>query len=777
MPARFPARALLLLLTVLRPALLGAQGRPSIAGRISDARNGAALPEARVEVVVEDMVFVAESDARGDYRLLDVPSGIHALRVLRDGYQPVRVPEVWVRPGKVEQVDVALEPGPRALGEVVVTAAPRLMGTTLSAHELTVERSLRYAATFFDPARLATNYAGVATTNDQANHFSVRGNGPATNAWLLEGAEIVNPNHLTNAGTASDRPTLSGGGTTILSAQMLGASRLLTGGFGAEYGNALGGIMDVRLRRGTAERRAYTLQAGLIGIDLSAEGPFREGAGGTYLVNYRYSTLGLLGAMGVALGDEDIGFKDLSFHVSLPLGQRAVLSLFGLGGASTTTFAAPADTAERSTDKDWTNVDYTGRMGATGATLFWNVGANTTWRTTVALSESVQRRTEDLLAADDAVVFTADDALAERKLSAVSQLRGRVGDAPWLVGVTAMERTVRKRLLLGDTVAVLQLRPHARIALPLAQGVQAELGLAYAHATRWTGVWEPRATLRFAHGRGSTALSAGQRSQLPQVQSFVVRTFPGAPDNAAVGPTVLQEVVLGHERQVGAAGAVKVELFHQHLRDVPLGDAAFYVPPFNENGSVVNAWDEVLIMPLSNHGEALNQGVELTLDRSFRNDWFMQVNATGLDARYRDYDGSWRSARWNTSVMTNAMFGREFEKHREGLTRSWGVSGRVNVMGGQRLTPIDTLRSAAFGYTVFDVARPFADQAPVFHRVDLRVYLKRERPGRTGMWALDLLNATNARNVSFRYYDQRLRQVVTKYQLGLIPNLSYRIEF
>jgi hypothetical protein len=52
-----------------------------------------------------------------------------------------------------------------------------------------------------------------------------------------------------------------------------------------------------------------------------------------------------------------------------------------------------------------------------------------------------------------------------------------------------------------------------------------------------------------------------------------------------------------------------------------------------------------------------------------------------------------------------------------------------------------------------------------------------DRKGRTGLWALDLQNVTGARNAAFRYFDFRKHEVITKYQLGLIPNLSYRIEF
>ena len=66
---------------------------------------------------------------------------------------------------------------------------------------------------------------------------------------------------------------------------------------------------------------------------------------------------------------------------------------------------------------------------------------------------------------------------------------------------------------------------------------------------------------------------------------------------------------------------------------------------------------------------------------------------------------------------------------------------------------------------------------PDYYRIDLRVYLKKDRDGRTGMWSVDLQNVTNAQNVQYRYYDLRKGEVVTKYQLGIIPNLSYRIEF
>ena len=90
----------------------------------------------------------------------------------------------------------------------------------------------------------------------------------------------------------------------MFSAQLLDNSSLLTGSFPAGYGNALGGIMDMNLRNGNRHRHEFTAQAGLLGLDLAAEGPLFQEGKNSYLVNYRYSTVGLLGQMGISFGDE-----------------------------------------------------------------------------------------------------------------------------------------------------------------------------------------------------------------------------------------------------------------------------------------------------------------------------------------------------------------------------------------------------------------------------------------------------------------------------------------
>lgn len=759
-----------------------AQTTSSLSGTVTDATTAAPLSGATVQVFVSDTSYGTSCDAQGRFRFAALPTGIHRVRARYVGYRPVELAEVWVRSGKEERVELALASGAEELGEVLIRVAVPQRMDAIGTQLLTQEQTLRYPATFFDPARLAMSYAGVASTNDQANHFSVRGNGPASNAWLLEGAEIVNPNHLANAGTQSDLPTLTGGGTTILSAQMLGTSRLLMGSMAAPYGNALGGIMDLQLRPGSTARRGFTVQAGLIGMDLSAEGPFKKEGRGSYLVNYRYSTLGLLSAAGVDLGDEAITFQDLSFNVSLPIKERSVLTIFGMGGTSSNRFDAK-DSTEWEYEKDSQDIDYTAKVGAAGLTFKHRIGERTTWNTTAVISENDQERTlQEDVRINNSFLFTLRDtaALRERKLSVVTHLRTALGARSALhAGISGMERTVQKQFLfLEETTTGWLLRPFARLEHSLAEHLHMDISVAYAHWTgNGSGCVEPRFALRMELGdRDQLALAAGQRSQLPAVQNYAqfvpwtwvdpVHRFQNM-NNTQLDLVRSQDVELAYEHAFRPYTRLRGSAFVQQTSNVPVGTP--YQGANSSGYSLANEWDKVYYFPLASKGQALNVGGQVALERTVYRNIFYQVNATVFNATYTDHSGKTYDSRWNTGMIGNAVLGKEFVKQKEGRKRTWGVNGRVNATGGQRYTP-PAINSG-------EVVRPYSAQYNTFYRVDLRIYLKRERAGHTGMWSLDLLNLTNAKNEAYRYFDDRKGEMVTKYQLGLIPNLSYRIEF
>ena len=255
---------------------LGQNLTQTIRGAIYDSYNH--NPLHRASVAIFDSEVGTTTDVNGNYRLENVPVGRYSLQVSFIGYETLVIAEVLLESGKELVLDISLKESSSSLKEVVVksTASNSRNKILPSAEILTIEETLRLPATFYDPARLAFSYAGVTTNNDQANHMIIRGNSPNSMSWRLEGVEIVNPNHTSNAGTSSDRPSQNGGGVNMLSAQLLGNSTFMRGAFPSQYGNALSGIMDMNLRKGNNETHEFTGQIGVIGIDLAAEGPLSK---------------------------------------------------------------------------------------------------------------------------------------------------------------------------------------------------------------------------------------------------------------------------------------------------------------------------------------------------------------------------------------------------------------------------------------------------------------------------------------------------------------------
>lgn len=243
------------LLIALHPLCSFAQApTASLRGQVVDAFTSDALPAATISLLPGGVALRTTSDSSGSFVLHDVPVGHYTLRVAIAGYDTLEVPEVWMRSGKETEQRVELTPKINVLGSVTVSAMGREELSMLGVRPFTVEQSLRWPATFYDPSRLVAAFPGVTQVDDGTNHLSIRGNSPNSTAYTLEGAEIVNPNHLTNGGTPTDLPTLSGGGQSILSAQVLGTSQLLDGVLPTSKDNALGGILDMHLRNGKIGR-------------------------------------------------------------------------------------------------------------------------------------------------------------------------------------------------------------------------------------------------------------------------------------------------------------------------------------------------------------------------------------------------------------------------------------------------------------------------------------------------------------------------------------------
>jgi len=213
-------------------------------------------PLAGATVTINPLGRSVITDISGVFRFNNIPVGTYRINVSFTGFKEGVAENITVNSGKETVINVSLETMIHTESAVIVKAGskknkPLNDMSAVSARAFTVEETQKYAAAVNDPLRMATGFAGVFAADDGNNSVVIRGNSPTGLLWRMEGMDIPNPNHFSTPGN-------SGGGISILSSQLLSNSDFITAAFAAEYGNALSGVFDLKLRKGNNEKREYT---------------------------------------------------------------------------------------------------------------------------------------------------------------------------------------------------------------------------------------------------------------------------------------------------------------------------------------------------------------------------------------------------------------------------------------------------------------------------------------------------------------------------------------
>jgi hypothetical protein len=106
-----------------------------------------------------------------------------------------------------------------------------------------------------------------------------------------------------------------------------------------------------------------------------------------------------------------------------------------------------------------------------------------------------------------------------------------------------------------------------------------------------------------------------------------------------------------------------------------------------------------------------------------------------------------------------------------------GLNAKLIWSGGKRQTPIDLEASIEEGETVLEKNEPFSVQNKDYLRLDLGVRLHFYKKRAEHVISLDVQNVTNRLNTWIQTYDAENETIIDYPMAGLIPILSYRIEF
>jgi hypothetical protein len=774
-----------------------AQGNgQKVEGVVLDAFTNAPLIGAIVQLKdeKEQTVQGTTTDKNGEFFIENVPAGRWNFEISYLGYRAAVLSSIMINAGQNNYLRILLEEQVSQLKEVTIKSTvdkSRSLNenATVSARMFTKEETERFAGSLGDPARMVANYAGVQSVNDQRNDIVIRGNSPAGVLWRLEGVEIANPNHFGAQGT-------TGGPVSMLNNNLLATSDFFSSAFPAEFGNALSGVFDLRMRLGNKNRFSGTGQVGFNGFEVGLEGPIWFGDGkprGSFIANYRYSTLGLLHLMGFNFGTGTAipKYQDFSTIVHVPTVRAGSFKFIGLLGKSAIELGRSFDEEEALAFNSLAQAtDYKSSLSVYALTHDIGIGTNSFLKTIVSyqrFNTSVLVDTIDYINEVYSLRYGAVD--NEDRITASVQFKHRFNSKN---NITAGFNSTTFLTSIKDSAfnsadgrfytifdinnktstllrAYTTWQHHFTNQLTLNAGVHGQF-----YGLNKELIGEPRIGLRWRFmPKQSLNIGYGLHSQiLPRAFYFYTGDqYAGVTvDNTKVKSTRSHHVVLGHDFLFAKDFRVKTELYYQYLYNVLISPTYPQWSSLNEGAN----FGSMLPDTVSNKGKGQNMGIEVTFEKFFSKGYYILTTVSLFNSQYKGSDNVWRNTVFNAQYILNLLGGYELKL---GKAHFLNFSVRGTWAGGNPYIPIDLDASKAVGMEVLDWDRAFTVKNPDYLRIDIRLSYKLALKKVSQEFAVDFQNILNRKNIFGRYYNPTTKSVGIITQIGFTPMFLYRIMF
>ena len=614
-------------------------------------------------------------------------------------------------------------------------------------------------ASFDDPSRLLMKYPGFSVSNDQNNAIIYDGLPSHYSTWSLYGAQIANPNHLSNAGRVNDKPSRSAGGVNIFSGQVIGGLDYHTGIDGPAHG--IGGVADMSLR--SPYQNSITANLSLIGLEAGIDRVFDEG-NSSLLANYRYSTVGLLGQMGVDFGGDKITYQDVLAEYKTKWRDQEIIVTCAYGKSSNNFERQLLQSDSSATFKEIQDIELYAQNIATALSIS---GFN--HRLTLAYSSRDENR-ESRYMWNDESEFTSSQ-LTENILSLYGYKTWETDKIDYKISLNANQYSydifdVNSRYfdsVLNDFSkfiffdnAYLEIRPRVTLGWNIDENQILSIG-----------------SSAFIQSYNNDAYLLPFISYTGKINSYNTSLIIQN-DRQSVSPELLGMSGFDGVTSFGnsSMNSINSWAFKLDVNKSKYGFMLFcnllFDTPFSPTSGIsgLSELGQLPIQPLGSIEDAITFGSKVYAGFDI-NSYKIYVNYTFME-NLLDYDFN-HSIPLDFTTMFNFKLDKSMTLSDE---KSLRVTTSFHFRNGYQRMLIDEDESRLIHQTIYgqyDFSR-----LNNYHRIDLRIsYIKK------GKWrnvfSLDIQNVMNRQNDAYYYFDPLLDEIVLQKQLGLIPILSWRV--
>jgi hypothetical protein len=761
----------------------------TISGKVVDSQTEAPLAGAVITIKNSDPLQGARTDPDGNFRIEKVTVGRRTLEVSHIGYLPYSQENIFVTSSRETDLTIKLEESVISLNEVFITDKQKKdesinQNAPVSARTFSIEETERYSGSIGDPARMASNFAGITTLSDQRNDIVIRGNSPLGVLWRLDNIDIPNPNHFASFGA-------SGGPISMLNNNLLTNSDFFTSAFPAEYGNALSGVFDLKMRSGSTRKYEFVAQVGMNGFELGAEGPIVKNSS-SFLINYRYSTLAIVDAMGFKVGIDAIPFyQDASFKITSGKTKFGNFYLIGIGGYSyVNEFDSRKDTSQLNSGK---GEDFTfgSGMGSVGLIHKLIINNRLNIENILSVSYTISHISEDRFTAlppDPSPYYRQKS--DEKGIDYSTNLKYKPG--PKNIFQAGISFQILKYQFIDS------IKSTSDFLVNLDQKGNYDLLKSYVQwqhkftddLISYSGLhfllftfnnkysFEPRIGLKWSFYPGhSINFGFGVHGQLVPRMFYIVEseTSPGETDpmNQELGFSKSMHYVVGYNWLISKYLRLKFETYYQHLYQIPVKRGA---PGYSMLNFGDSYFDQLpIIDSLENKGTGTNYGMELTLEKFLDKGYYAILTASLYESKYKGYDGIERNTAFNGNYIVNALAGKEFMI---GKRNFLSLNLKITYAGSLRFIPFNIEQVGLHQFVQnFDWSMAYEERRNDYFRLNGRLGYKLIMKKFSAELSIDLMNMTNHKDIFTEHFNSYTGKMEYDYQFSFMPIGFLRFQF
>ncbi len=240
-------------LLFLLPVFLIGSDPGSISGTVTDGSSNEPLPG--VNVLVKGTYYGASADAEGNYKITDIKPGNYDMEVSMIGYKVILKTGIIVESGAMIDIDFEMDETVLSFGEDVVVIGKTPLFDVDETSSMARVRSEDIDNMVVSSVEDILSYQIGVTTQD--NEIHIRGGRIDESLFIVDGFSVKDP--------------LSGySGNLFINADAIEELEIVTGGYNAEYGQAMSGIVNIITKDGDYQ---------------NFKGGLSTGAGGYYTEN------------------------------------------------------------------------------------------------------------------------------------------------------------------------------------------------------------------------------------------------------------------------------------------------------------------------------------------------------------------------------------------------------------------------------------------------------------------------------------------------------------